>query len=195
MVSLDSVLAHALDIPMITFFYRCYMLLGHLVGRLAGALTLLLVLVTVYDVLLRYFFQSGSIAVQELEWHLFAAIILLGAGYTLRMDEHVRVDLLYSRLGTRGKAAVDLFGTIVFLLPFCVLGVYVSVPFVQRAYELTEKSPDPGGLTHRYLVKALIPIGFVLIALEGLRLLLRNICLLYYGASYTEWGDPKGRSG
>ena len=175
---------------MLTFFYRCYMILGHWIGRLVAVLTLLLVLVTVYDVVLRYAFQSGSIAVHEFEWHVFSGIILLGAGYTLRMDQHVRVDVLYGRLGSRGKAVIDLFGTLLFLIPFCALGVYVSVPFVQRAYELAEKSADPGGLTHRYLVKALIPIGFFILGLEGIRLLFRNFAVLWYGPSYFDWAEP-----
>lgn len=163
---------------MLHVFYRAFMYLGQGFGKLAGFCTLLLVFVTVYDVLLRYAFRMGSIAVQEFEWHLFSAIFLLGAAYTLRQDEHVRVDLLYSRLSERGKAVIDLLGTLFFLLPFCALLVYVSIPFVQRSFELAEQSADPGGLPFRFAVKALIPLGFLLLGLEGLALFFRKLSFL-----------------
>lgn len=170
---------------------RLYWYFTQALGRLCGWLTLLMVLVTVYDVVLRFGFSAGSVAVQELEWHLFGAVILLGAAYTLRKDEHVRVDLLYGRLGTRGKAAIDLLGTLLFLLPFCAAVFYVSLPFVERAYELGEHSENPGGLPYRYAVKALIPAGFLLLTLEGVRQIFRNIGILVYGPSYFEWSEAK----
>jgi TRAP-type mannitol/chloroaromatic compound transport system permease small subunit len=119
---------------------------------------------------MRYLLQSGSVAAQELEWHLFALIILLGAGYTLKHDEHVRVDLLYasSRLSDRHRALIDIIGNLCFLLPFAVLVVWSSLPFAYSSFVGAEVSPDPGGLTNRWLLKAAIPFGFMLLALQAL---------------------------
>lgn len=143
-------------------------------GKLAGWLALLLVLATVGDVFLRYMFQAGSVAVQELEWHLFALIFLLGSGYCYDCDAQVRVDIIYNKFGARGKAAIDLLGDLLFLLPFCVLVVWTSIPFVIRSWEVLEGSPDPGGLPLRFLIKAAIPLGFILLALSALSSILRN---------------------
>jgi TRAP-type mannitol/chloroaromatic compound transport system permease small subunit len=125
---------------------------------------------TVYDVTMRYLFRNGSVAIQELEWHLFTLIILLGAAYTLKHDDHVRVDLIYSskRLSDRHRAFIDIFGTLCFLLPFATMIIWTSIPFAYEAFIHAEISPDPGGLGHRWILKAAIPIGFLLLALQGL---------------------------
>jgi len=125
---------------------------------------------TLYDVAMRYLFRDGSVALQELEWHLFALLILFGAAFTLKHGEHVRVDLLYSspRLSDRHRQIIDLFGNLFFLLPFATMVVWTSIPFAYEAYIHHEISPDPGGLSDRWLPKAAIPIGFALLALQGL---------------------------
>lgn len=140
-------------------------------------ITLVLVLLISYDVAMRYLFQSGSVALQELEWHLFALIFLLGAAYTFKHDEHVRVDVFYKsrRLTKRGRAYIDLTGHLFFLLPFCILVIDSSLPFVGNAFDLGEGSPDPGGLPHRYLLKAAIPTGFLLLALQGVAGIIRSV--------------------
>lgn len=139
-------------------------------GRLMAVLILLLVLITVYDVLMRYFFQIGSVAIQELEWHLFALVFLLGAAWTLQRDEHVRVDLLFrSRLlSDRQRDWIEIFGSLFLLLPFCLMVINSSLPFVWNAWQFSEGSPDPGGLPWRFLLKAAIPLGFLLLLLQGL---------------------------
>jgi TRAP-type mannitol/chloroaromatic compound transport system permease small subunit len=149
-------------------------------GRLVAWLVLVLVLVIAWDVAMRYLFQSGSIRLQELEWHLFALIFLLGAAYTLRHDGHVRVDVFLrsSRVGPRARAAVDLFGTCFFLVPFCLLMIIGSIPFVEASYRFGESSPDPGGLPHRFLLKAAIPLGFTLLLLQGVALIARSLNVL-----------------
>lgn len=149
-------------------------------GRIVAWLVLTMVLVMVWDVGMRYLFQSGSIKLQELQWHLFALLFLLGAAYTLKHDGHVRVDVLLrsSRIGERGRALVDLFGTLLFLLPFCVLVISGSMPFVENSYRFGESSPDPGGLSHRYLIKAAIPLGFALLLLQGLAIVARSLRIL-----------------
>jgi len=145
-------------------------------GRVVSWLTLALVLLVSYDVSMRYLFQEGSVALQELEWHLFALIFLLGAAYTLKHDEHVRVDLIYHArwMSERRRAWVDLLGTLFFLLPFCFLIIYSSWPFVENSYLLNEHSPDPGGLSHRYFIKMMIPVCFVLLAIQGVALIIRS---------------------
>ncbi len=149
-------------------------------GRLVAWLLLLMVLVIGYDVAMRYLFQSGAVALQELEWHLFALVFLLGAAYTLKHDGHVRVDVFYQsrRLGPRGRAWVDILGCLFFLIPFCLLVIHASIPFVENAWRLGEGSPDPGGLGHRYLLKAAIPLGFTLLLLQGVAMLIRSIQVL-----------------
>ena len=143
--------------------------LNEMLGRLVAWLVVVMVVLTFYDVLMRYLFQSGSIALQELEWHLFSVILLLGAAYTLKHRNHVRVDLIYasSRLSDRQRDIIDLLGHVFLLLPFCLLIISSAAPFIETAYLANEHSPDPGGLSHRWLLKSMIPLGFALLALQG----------------------------
>ena len=138
-------------------------------GRGLSWLVLALVLLVFYDVIMRYFFLSGSIAIQELEWHLFSLIFLLGAAYTLKHDDHVRLDLVYrSRfMSDYRQAWVNLVSSLLFLIPFCILIIKSSWPFVFQAYQFAEGSPDPGGLPYRWVLKAAIPLGFVLLIIQG----------------------------
>ena len=144
-------------------------------GWLMAWSLLLLVGLTVYDVFMRKFFAVGSITIQELEWHLFALSFLLGAAYTLKHDGHVRVDALYHahHISPRQHDWINLIGGILFLMPFCLLVIYNSLPFVYNAYLQHEISPD-GGLPHRWLIKAAIPLGFSLLLLQGLAETLRS---------------------
>ena len=139
-------------------------------GKLVSWLVILLVLLVGYDVTMRYLFQSGSIALQELQWHLFSTLFLLGAAYTLKDDEHVRLDLLYrSRfVSDKMRAWIDALGVLLCLIPFSLLIIYCAWPFVKQAYLFHEASPDPGGLSYRWLIKAMIPIGFLLLLLQGI---------------------------
>ena len=150
------------------------------VGRALSWLVLALTLLVAYDVAMRYFFQSGSIAIQELEWHLFSLIFLLGAAYTLKHDAHVRLDLFYrSRfMSDRRRAWVNLACSLLFLIPFCVLVVVSAWPFVSQAYLFAEGSPDPGGLPFRWILKAAIPLGFLLLVAQGLAEALKNLAVL-----------------
>ena len=150
------------------------------VGRVAGWLLLVMVLIIVYDVGMRYLFHSGSVAIQELEWHLFALIFLLAGAYTLKYDEHVRVDVFYHCrwMNDRHRAWVDLLGGLFLLLPFCVLLISGSLPFVANSFSMMEGSPDPGGLPFRFLLKAAIPLAFLLLLLQGLVIMMASACLL-----------------
>lgn len=149
-------------------------------GRAMAWLVFLMVLIIVYDISMRYLFQIGSVALQELEWHLFALVFLFGAAYTLKHDGHVRVDIFYQSrwMNDRRRAYIDLFGTLFLLIPFCVLIIVSSGPFVGNAFAMGEGSPDPGGLPYRFLLKAAIPAGFVLLILQGVAQMLRAIVIL-----------------
>ncbi|NOZ55065.1 MAG: TRAP transporter small permease subunit [Gammaproteobacteria bacterium] len=146
-------------------------------GRIVSWLVFLLVLIIVFDVAMRYLFQTGSVALQELEWHLFAILFLLGASYTLKHDGHVRVDVFYQChwMNDRKRAWVDLLGSLFFLIPFSLLIIVYSWPFVTRAFLIAEGSPDPGGLPYRFLLKGVIPLAFILIILQGLAVIVRSI--------------------
>jgi TRAP-type mannitol/chloroaromatic compound transport system permease small subunit len=137
-------------------------------GNGTSWLMLVLILVITYDVIVRYLFHSSSVAMQEFEWHLFAIIFLLSAGYTLKIDEHVRVDVFYSRLSESKKAWINLIGALFFLIPFCIILLVSSQNFVLISLRVGETSPDAGGLPARYILKALIPISFFFLLLQGI---------------------------
>jgi TRAP-type mannitol/chloroaromatic compound transport system permease small subunit len=136
------------------------------IGRAAAWLTLAIVVLMAAGVLLRYGFSYGSVWAQELEWHLLAPLVLVGMTYALQKGEHVRVDVFYARYTPRAQAAVDLVSA-VFAVAFAVLVIRYSIQFVGQSYAIDEISSDPGGLTHRWMLKALIPLGFALFALQA----------------------------
>ncbi len=140
------------------------------VGRFVSWATLLLVAVTFTDVVMRYFFNTSYVFTQELEWHIFAFIFLMGAGYTLKTDGHVRVEVFYGRLSDKGKAWVNLIGVLFFLIPSCALFIKTGIPFAVKSFQVLEGSPDPGGIPFRFLLKGCIPAGYALILLQGISL-------------------------
>jgi TRAP-type mannitol/chloroaromatic compound transport system permease small subunit len=140
------------------------------VGQVVAWVTLGLVLVVFTDVVMRYLFRTSFVFTQELEWHLFAFIFLIGAGYTLLQDAHVRVDIFYQKFGVKGRAWVNLLGVILFLIPGCLLVMITSWHFVTNAWSVMEGSPDPGGIPMRFLVKGCIPVGYALLLLQGISL-------------------------
>ena len=144
--------------------------LNQWVGRGVAWVTLGLVLVVFIDVVMRYAFNVSFVFTQELEWHLFAFIFLMGAGYTLLKDGHVRVDIIYQRCSPKTKAWINLLGVIFFLIPGCYMVIATSLNFVYNAWVVMEGSPDPGGIPYRFILKSFIPAGFVLILLQGLSL-------------------------
>lgn len=147
-------------------------------GWLAGWLCVAMIGVVFSDVVARYVFASGSIAMQELEWHLFAAIFLLGAAYTMRENANVRVDVFYGCMSPRTKAVVDILGTLLFVIPMCTLILYSSYDFVSYSYQIQEVSVDPGGLPYRFAFKALLPLGYLLVLVQSLAVISRNVRLL-----------------
>lgn len=138
------------------------------IGRVVVAwVTLGLVLVVFVDVLMRYLFNTSSVFTQELEWHIFGFIFLIGAGYTLYYDGHVRVDIIYQRLGWKGQAWTNLVGVVFFLIPGCVMVILTSWKFMFNSWSIMEGSPDPGGIPYRFLLKGTITVGFALLTLQG----------------------------
>ena len=144
--------------------------LNEWIGRGVAWVTLVLVLVIFVDVVMRYLFNKSFVFTQELEWHLFGFIFLIGAGYTLLHDGHVRVDIIYQRLGFKGQAWINLAGVIVFLIPGCLMIIITSFKFVLTSFLILEGSPDPGGIPFRFIVKGFIPAGFSLLLLQGISL-------------------------
>ena len=140
------------------------------VGRGVGWVTLGLVLVVFSDVVMRYLFNTSFVFTQELEWHLFGFIFLIGAGYTLLHDGHVRVDIIYQRLGIKGRAWINLCGVILFLIPGCLMVITTSWKFAANSFAMLEGSPDPGGIPLRFIIKGCIPAGFTLLLLQGISL-------------------------
>ena len=145
------------------------------VGNLCSWLSFALVILITIDVFLRYIFNFSSASLFELEWHLFAIIFLLGSSLTLQKDEHVRVDVFYSKLSERNKEIINIIGNLFFLLPFSITILYTSIPFVEDSLIILESSPDPGGLPYRFLIKSMIPLSFLLIAAQGVINILKSI--------------------
>jgi TRAP-type mannitol/chloroaromatic compound transport system permease small subunit len=144
--------------------------LNEWVGSGVAWVTLGLVLVVFVDVVMRYLLNKSFVFTQELEWHLFGFIFLIGAGYTLLHDGHVRVDIIYQRLGIKGRAWTNLLGVILFLIPGCIMVISTSWQFAANSFSMMEGSPDPGGIPFRFIIKGCIPVGFTLLLLQGFSL-------------------------
>lgn len=139
------------------------------VGGLSAAVLGILILLVVYDATRRYLFQEGSVALQELEWHLFDIVIMLGIAYAMHRGAHVRVDIFYDRFPPRTKHIIDLITMLFFVLPVSALIIYVSYDFVLMSFSQMEASSDPGGLPYRFVIKTLIPLSFSLLILQAVR--------------------------
>jgi len=144
------------------------------IGQVTGWFALMLVLVMSNNVLMRYVFHTGTVALQELEWHLMAPICMFGLSYAILKDGHVQVDILYGRFPARVKRLVDFVSTILVVLVVAYL-MKLSIPYVQQSYAIGEQSPDPGGLTHRWILKATIPLGFALLLVQSIAAMLRAL--------------------
>ncbi len=152
---------------------------NRVVAEAASWLALVMVLIGAFNALARYVgrfigWNLSSNLYLEAQWYLFSALFLLAAADTLRRDRHVRVDVFYSQLSSRGRAIIDSVGALVFLLPFCVFILWISWPWVLESWRIREGSPDPGGLV-RYPIKALILVAFALLALQGIAQLLASV--------------------
>ena len=136
-------------------------------GVVANWLVVGACLISAANAMSRYAFDLSSNAWLEIQWYLFAGIVMLGASHTLRVNEHVRVDILYTHLSERGKEWLDLVGTAIFLVPSMLVIAWFSIPFFMLSWHTQEISGNAGGLL-RWPVKILVPLGFLLLALQGL---------------------------
>ncbi len=148
------------------------------VGRAVAWLAIPIVAVVVLDVVTRRFFTLGSVTLQELEWHLHAVLFLLCAAYAYIDDAHVRVDILRARLKRAHRAWIELIGAALFLIPYSILMVVLGSQFVIDSYLLNEVSDAPGGLPYRFVIKSALPIGFLLLAMQGVSTVMKQILIL-----------------
>lgn len=155
-------------------FARLIDALTERVGRLVIWLVLVATLISAGNALARYALGESSNAWLEIQWYLFGAIFLLAAGYTLKHNGHVRIDIFYNRFGPRGQALIDLAGGLLFLLPMALLLVWLAWPMFVDAWVTHEMSPDAGGLV-RWPVKLLLPLGFALLALQGVAEVIKRV--------------------
>jgi TRAP-type mannitol/chloroaromatic compound transport system permease small subunit len=151
--------------------------LNERVGKGAFWLVLIMAVISAGNASYRFVFNDSSNGMLEIQWYLFAAVFLLCAPYTLQKNEHVRIDVLSGKLSPRGLAIIDIIGTLFFMLPMVVLVLYLSVPLVVDSYHINEMSANAGGLI-RWPVKILLPIGFTLLALQGISELIKRVAFL-----------------
>ncbi len=160
-------------------------------GNILIIVLLLMIFNVFYDVVMRYAFHDSSVAMEEMEWHLFAIVILFGTSYSLKENAHVRVDFLYDKFSTKTKALINIIGTLIFLIPFTLLIIYGSYEFVMDSYVVNEISSDPGGLKYRWVIKAMIPLSFIVLLLESFGYIIKNINV-YRGLEKLPEDDPQG---
>ena len=137
------------------------------VGQVTAWSSFALAIVMGGNVILRYVFHTGSVWSQELEWHLMAPICLFGMSYALRHGEHVRVDVLFAGFSRRAKDFVEFVSSLI-LMAICLIVIWLSLSYVMQSWSIGEGSANPGGIPARYILKALIPIGFALMFVQGL---------------------------
>jgi len=147
------------------------------VGKGAFWLILIMTLISAGNAVVRFAFNYSSNGLLEIQWYLFAAVFLLCSPYTLQKNEHVRIDVLSGKLSPRGLAVIDIIGTLFFLLPMVIVILWLSLPLIAESYKINEMSANAGGLI-RWPVKILLPIGFTLLALQGVSELIKRIAFL-----------------
>ena len=149
------------------------------IAKVAAWAGVLLIAVTIFDVVTRRFFVLGSTKLQELEWHFHVVLFAFLIGWAYLKDSHVRIDLVRERLSERAQWWIELLGVFLFLLPYCALVIYFTYDFTVRSFDTNEISASATGLTHRWIIKSAIPIGFGLLALAGIAVALRKIVELF----------------
>lgn len=151
--------------------------LNEKIGVFANLMVVLSCLISAGNAMIRYAYSTSSNGWLEAQWYMFAAMVMLGASYTLKRNEHVRVDIFYMLLSERGQLWLDLIGTIVFLIPVSLLLAWLSWPFFMQSFLVNEWSNNAGGLL-RWPVKFLLPAGFVLLALQGVSEVIKRAAAL-----------------
>ena len=147
------------------------------IATIADWLVLLSCLISAGNAFSRYAFNISSNAWLEIQWYMFGAVVMLGASYTLKRNEHVRVDIVYANVSTRKQIGIDIFGFILFMLPATIIMTYLSWPIFYNAWHMSEISSNAGGLI-RWPVKILLPLGFFLLTLQGVSELIKRIAMV-----------------
>ena len=149
------------------------------IGSFVSWFWLLLMAIIIVNVIMKNVFGEGRIEFEEIQWHIYAAVFMLGLSYTFVADDHVRVDLLYEKFSLRTKAWVDLIGTLVFLIPLLTILLVHSFPFVEDSILTNERSSSPAGLGYRWIIKSALPLGLLLLLMASLSRLHRVYALLF----------------
>ena len=161
-------------------------------GVAANWLVLLACLISAGNAMSRYLFSMSSNGWLEIQWYMFAGMVLLGGAYTLKMNEHVRVDLVYGMVSERTRIWIDIIGGLLFLLPICIILTYFTWPWFVESWRINEASSNAGGLI-RWPVKLLLPVGFALMALQGISEIIKRVAFLR-GLVPSGAFDKKGRA-
>jgi len=148
------------------------------VGKIGAWMALPLIGIIIFDIITRRFLVLGSTKLQEMEWHLHAALFLLALGYGYLRNSHVRIEIIRERFSTKTKAVLEVLGVLIFVLPYTGLVVYFGVDFATRSFNMNEISSALTGLSHRWIIKSFIPMGMGFLWLAGIAVLLRNLAFL-----------------
>jgi len=148
---------------------------------ISGFALIVLTLIVTYDVIMRKLFSAGSIALQELEWHLYDVIFLFGIAFTLSKNKHVRVDIFYDKFPFKLKKIINMLSVIIFIVPLATLIIIESIPFIQMSLEQNEGSGDPGGLPYRWIIKSSIFFAFIIVWFQSAGELKKNLYMLIKG--------------
>ena len=157
--------------------------LNEWLGRASSWLLVPLVLIVCFDVVARKLFNFSRIWIMDLEWHLFAMIFLLAAGYTLKHNRHVRVDLFYDKFHPKEQGEVDLIGSLIFLLPWSIIVLIYSFDYAFQSLAMNEGASEPGGLPARYLIKFIVPISIFMLLLQGVSMSYKALNAIRNGTS------------
>ncbi len=185
---------------MITFlqnFSKSINAVNEWVGKATSWLTAILVVIVCFDVVARKLFNFSKIWIMDLEWHLYALVFLLAAGYALKHDRHVRVDLFYDKFSQKEKALTNFWGHLLFLVPWCMMVIYYSIGYAMESFAMREGSAEPGGLPARYIIKFCITIGAALLLFQAIAGLIDSGLIIFDKTNHEDAGGNKsiGNSG
>ena len=163
------------------------------VGRAIGALVVMIVVVILFDVVTRGSLFVGSTELQELEWHLHTAVLMLALAYAYLSDAHVRIGLVRDRLSPRTRAFLEAAGVVLFLVPFCLVSIHYGIDFAATSFVQGESSPSPAGLGQRWIVKSTLPLGMFLLLIAGCLVLVRSVRIVVLGPENAPpmFGEPE----
>lgn len=159
---------------MILLFDRLNFLIKR-IGEVSSWLNLFLVFIICLDVLQRYVLNTSYNWILELEWQVFGLVFLLGSAYTFQMDKHVRVDIFYNSFTEKWRNLIDVLGTLLLLIPWCLMGIVTCYNYASNSFYIRECSPNPGGLPAWYLIKFMVVISFVLLMLQGIIVVIQKV--------------------